>query len=58
MSADEQIAKLTKDLQNMQKLAQDHHNASQQALGAAGYIQGQLIELQAAKAKAEAPSAP
>jgi hypothetical protein len=42
----------------MQKLAQDHHNASQQALGAAGYIQGQLIDLQAAKAKAEAPSAP
>lgn len=51
MSTEDQIAKLTKDLQNMQKLAQDHHNAWQQHLGATGYIQAQLAELQAAKAK-------
>lgn len=58
MSTDEQIAKLTKDLANMRKLAQDHHNASQQHLGAAAYIEGQIVELQAAKAKEPTPAAP
>jgi len=58
MSTDEQIAKLTKDLANMRKLAQDHHNASQQHLGAAAYIEGQLAELQDAKAKEPTPAAP
>jgi len=57
MSTDEQIAKLNKDLQNMRKLAQDHHNASQQHLGAAAYIEGQLVELQAARATPP-PAAP
>ncbi len=57
MTTDEQIAKLTKDLANMRKLAQDHHNASQQHLGAAAYIEGQLVELQAAKATPTPPAA-
>ncbi len=56
-TTDEQIAKLTKDLANMRKLAQDHHNASQQHLGAAAYIEGQLVELQAAKATPTPPAA-
>jgi len=58
MTTDEQIAKLNKDLQNMRKLAQDHHNASQQHLGAAAYIEGQIVQLQAAKAKEPTPAAP
>lgn len=57
MSTEAQIAKLTKDLANMRKLAQDHHNASQQHLGAAAYIEGQLVELQAARATPP-PAAP
>ena len=57
MSTDEQIAKLTKDLERLRKQAQDYHNMAQMSLGAAQYAEGQLLELKAAKAK-ESPKAP
>ena len=47
MSTDKQLAKLQTDLERMRKLAQDHHNAYQQHLGAAGYIEGRILEIRA-----------
>ncbi len=58
MSTDEQIAKLKTDLERMHKAAQDHRDAWQQHLGAAGYIQGRIAELQAEAQKAPEPQEP
>lgn len=58
MSTDEQIAKLKTDLERMHKAAQDHRDAWQQHLGAAGYIQGRIAELQAESQKAPEPQEP
>lgn len=58
MNTEAQISKLKTDLERMQKAAQDHRDAWQQHLGAAGYIQGRIVELQAEAQKAPEPQEP
>lgn len=54
MTTEDQIKKLKSDLENMQKAAQKHQEAMQQHLGACGYIQGRIIELEVEGKKEQA----